>query len=91
VSFARYRVFERNRPARAILLDTVSDIRLPAARGTLATLPEAGEIVQFSYNGFVELGAALNWGYALNGSEGFQVKTSRRRSSTPSRPRRRSR
>ncbi len=74
VSLARYRVFERNRPARAILLDTVSDIRLPAARGTLATLPEAGEIVQFGYNGFLELGAALNWGYALNGSEGFKVK-----------------
>ena len=74
VSLARYRVFERNRPARAILLDTVADIRLPAARGTLATLPEAGEIVQFSYNGFLELGAALNWGYALNGSEGFKVK-----------------
>src|SRR5678816_2596705 len=60
VSFARYRVFDRKRPARAILLDTVSDIRLPAARGTIATLPEAGEIVQFSYNGFLELGAALN-------------------------------
>jgi hypothetical protein len=74
VSLARYRLYERNRPARAVLLDTVADLRLPAARGTLATLPDAGEIVQFSYNGFVELGAALNWGYALNGSEGFQVK-----------------
>ena len=74
VSLARYRLFERGRPARAILLDTVSDLRLPSVRGTIATLPDAGEIVQFSYNGFVELGAALNWGYALNGSEGFKVK-----------------
>ena len=74
VMLARYRLYDRDRAARAILLDVVSDLRLPATRGTATTLPDPDEIVQFSYNGFVELGAALNWGYSLNGSEGFRVK-----------------
>ena len=52
----------------------LSDIRLPQDRGTPDALPQPDEIVQFGYSGFLELGAALNWGYALSGAEGFGLR-----------------
>ena len=74
VQFARYRVYERTQPAGPMLLDLLSDLRLPHDRGMPDAIPEPDEVVQFSYGGFLELGAALNWGYSLTGSEGFELR-----------------
>jgi hypothetical protein len=72
-AFDRYLEFGQAVAARSILEAILSDIRLPQSRGTAADLPVAGELVQFSYAGFLELAAALNWGYSLTASEGFKV------------------
>ncbi len=74
VEFSRFRLYDRNDPAGSILLDVLSDVRLPHTRGTPESAPDAGEIVQFGYSGFLEVGAALNWGYSLAGTEGIRVR-----------------
>ena len=74
VRFSRYREYDHNRAAGPLLLDLLSDVRLPHDRGMPDAIPAADEIVQFSYRGFLELAASLNWGYALSGSEGFDLR-----------------
>ena len=74
VSFNRYLEFARTVPARSIVEATLSDIRLPQSRGAVSDLPRSGEVVEFAYSGFLELAAALNWGYSLTASEGFEVR-----------------
>ena len=73
VAFTRYLEFARTAPAQSIVEAILSDIRLPQSRGGLADLPRPGEVVAFSYSGFLELAAALNWGYSLTASEGFEI------------------
>jgi hypothetical protein len=74
VVFERYLEFARTAPARAIAESILSDIRLPQARSSVADLPAPGEVVQFAYSGFLELAAALNWGYSLTASDGLNVR-----------------
>jgi hypothetical protein len=74
VTFERYLEFGRETPARSILDAVLSDLRLPQSRSSVSDLPLPGEVVQFSYAGFLELAAALNWGYSMTGSEGFTVR-----------------
>ena len=74
VHFSRFRLYDRTDTAGFILSDVLSDVRLPHTRGTPESAPAADEIVQFGYSGFLELGAALNWGYSLAGTEGIRVR-----------------
>ncbi|WP_291980645.1 hypothetical protein [Luteitalea sp.] len=74
VTLNRYLEFARTTPARSILALILSDIRLPQSRGSVPDLPRDGEVVEFSYSGFLELASALNWGYSLTASEGFAIR-----------------
>ena len=74
VNFERYLEFARETTAKSILEAVLSDVRLPQSRGSAPDLPLPGEVVQFSYAGFLELAAALNWGYSLTASEGFNIR-----------------
>ncbi|MGE0450316.1 MAG: hypothetical protein AB7Q29_12135 [Vicinamibacterales bacterium] len=74
VALQRYLEFRKDTPARGILEAVFADVRLPHSRGVVADLPQPGEVVVFCYDGFLELAAALNWGYSLTGSESFEIR-----------------
>jgi len=74
VGYERFLVFDKDAELGVIVRSVLAKARLPQHTGTVARVPEPGEVLVFRYNGFLNLTAGLNWGYQLNGVEDFEFR-----------------
>ncbi len=65
VAYDRYCEYDATTTALALLQDLVTKPGLPQQCGTPATVPQAGEILVFGYDGFLDLTAEVTAGYEL--------------------------
>lgn len=68
VGYDRYCVYNDQTTAGDLLTDLVTGLRLPQGCDAVSRIPLPGEVLCLDYNGFLDLSAALNWGYQLTGS-----------------------
>ena len=73
VGYDRYAEYDATMTSLALLQDLVKGLALPQRAGTPATVPTPGELLVFSYGGYLDLTAGLTCGYDLIGHQGLTI------------------
>lgn len=73
VAYDRYAEYDATMTSLALLQDLVKGLALPQRAGSPATVPQPGELLVFSYGGYLDLTAGLTCGYDLIGHQGLTL------------------
>jgi hypothetical protein len=74
VACDRYAEYDATMTSLALLEDLIKGLALPQRAGTPASVPTPGELLVFSYGGFLDLTAGLTCGYDLIGHQGLTLR-----------------
>lgn len=73
INYERLVRFQQNELAKDVVVDIFKGIRLPQSVKTVADIPDEGEVLAFSYGGYLNLSAGLAWGYSLTGTKEIDI------------------
>ncbi len=71
VAYERLMLCDAETSAKKILNDLFAGVRLPQQIDSVAELPAPGELIATRFGGYLQLSAAMNWGYQMSGSRSF--------------------
>lgn len=72
VAYERLKLYDEETSAKTILDDLFAGIRLPQQIQSVADIPAPGELLVTRFGGYLQLRAAMNWGYQMAGSRSFE-------------------
>lgn len=73
VAYEQLRRYKNDMTAGAILGDLFAHVRLPQQIDSVDELPAPGEVIATRFGGYLNLKAGLTWGFAMAGSQQFDV------------------
>ncbi|MDQ3009141.1 MAG: hypothetical protein M3X11_00335 [Acidobacteriota bacterium] len=71
VAYERLMLCDAETSAKKILGDLFAGVRLPQQIDSVAEIPAPGELLATRFGGYLQLNAAMNWGYQMSGSRSF--------------------
>ncbi|MEO6726879.1 MAG: hypothetical protein ABIP14_16445, partial [Blastocatellia bacterium] len=71
VAYERLMLCDAETSAKKILNDLFAGVRLPQQIDSVAEIPAPGELIATRFGGYLQLSAAMNWGYQMSGSRSF--------------------
>ena len=73
ISYERLRIVPAGLPARKVLQELFSGVRLPQQIDAVAEIPDPGEVVVATFAGYLNLTGQVSYGYSLTGSKDVAV------------------
>jgi hypothetical protein len=73
LSYERLRIVSATTPARKVLSELFSGLRLPQQVDAVGEIPEPGEVVVTKFGGYLNLTGQVSYGYSLTGSRDIEI------------------